>query len=191
MHLADSPLTTVLVTVTIVVWVSLELRQSLTRRPGAKKSDSGSFIILRILYPIGVILAVVLSKHHALRIHSRFLATWLGLALLWCGVTLRLWSFKTLGEYFTFTVQTSDDQTVISSGPYRVLRHPSYAGILLAIIGVGFLFDNWGSLGALVFFLTAGLIYRIRVEERALSRDLSGNYQAYAAGRKRLIPFIW
>jgi protein-S-isoprenylcysteine O-methyltransferase Ste14 len=188
---AGSPLTRVLFYATIVVWVSLELRQSLTRRPGATKTDGGSFLLLRISYPLGVFLAIVVAKRHGLRIHPHLGATWLGLVLLWCGASLRLWSFKTLGKYFTFTVQTSDDQTIIDTGPYRVLRHPGYAGILLAITGIGFLFDNWGSLLVLLVFLTLPLIYRIRVEERALSRDLSGNYQAYAAGRKRLIPFIW
>jgi protein-S-isoprenylcysteine O-methyltransferase Ste14 len=115
----------------------------------------------------------------------------IGLVLLWCGLGLRLWSFQTLGRYFTFTVQTSPDQPVISAGPYRVIRHPGYAGMLLAVIGLGFTIDNWVSLVVLTGAVASGLIYRIVVEERALSRDLGGRYQAYARSRRRLIPFVW
>jgi hypothetical protein len=50
-----------------------------------------------------------------------------------------------LGRFFTFTAQTSPDQPVISAGPCRVISHPGYAGCLLAIVGVGFLFDNWAT----------------------------------------------
>ena len=115
----------------------------------------------------------------------------IGLVVVWCGVGLRLWSFHTLGRYFTFTVQTSQDQPVISAGPYRVIRHPGYAGIIIAVIGLGISIDNWASLAVLTSAITTGLIYRITVEERALSRDLGGRYQSYAASRKRLIPFVW
>jgi protein-S-isoprenylcysteine O-methyltransferase Ste14 len=190
-HLADTPLTTVVLVVSLVIWVGFELRQSATQRAEAKRFDRGSFLVLRVLYPVGVILAVVLATHHVLRIHPHALATWLGLSLLWCGVTLRLWSFRTLGRYFTFTVQTSDDQPVISTGPYRAVRHPGYAGLLLAIVGLGFLFDSWASLVVLVVVLSGPLVYRIHVEELALARDLGGRYQAYATGRKRLIPYVW
>jgi protein-S-isoprenylcysteine O-methyltransferase Ste14 len=110
---------------------------------------------------------------------------------MWCGIGLRLWSFQTLGRYFTFTVQTSQDQPVIEAGPYRVIRHPSYAGLVLAFAGLGFIVDNWGSAAVLTVAIACGLVYRITVEERALSRDLGGRYQSYAEGRKRLVPFIW
>jgi protein-S-isoprenylcysteine O-methyltransferase Ste14 len=116
---------------------------------------------------------------------------WIGLFCLWFGVGLRLWSFRTLGRYFTFTVQTSQDQPVVSTGPYRVIRQPGYAGILLAVIGLGVIINNWASLIVLTGAITCGIIYRITIEERALSLDLGGRYQSYAEGRKRLVPFVW
>ena len=72
-----------------------------------------------------------------------------------------------------------------------MIRHPGYAGLLIAVVGIGFAIDNWASLVALTSAMTTGLVYRIKVEERALSRDLGGRYQRYAASRKRLVPFIW
>jgi len=108
------------------------------------------------------------------------------------GVALRAWCFHTLGHYFTLTVQTSADQPVITAGPYRMLRHPSYTGLLLALLGVGTVaLRNWLSLLVLVVAVGAGLVYRIRVEERALLRDLGADYRSYADNHKRLVPFVW
>jgi protein-S-isoprenylcysteine O-methyltransferase Ste14 len=80
---------------------------------------------------------------------------------------------------------------VVSVGPYRVIRHPGYAGVLLSMVGLGLIIGNWVSVAFLVVGLAAGLVYRIKVEEDALSRDLGGRYQAYAMHRKRLIPYRW
>ena len=124
-------------------------------------------------------------------IQPESLAAWLGLIFLLAGIALRLWSFQTLGRYFTFTVQTSSDQPVIAEGPYQVIRHPGYAGLLLAIIGVGFFLGNWVSAMGLPLLVTAGLAYRIRVEERALLQALGDTYRDYAATRKRLVPLLW
>ena len=119
------------------------------------------------------------------------MACWIGLVLFWGGISLRLWSFHSLGRYFTFTVQTSSDQPVIDAGPYRVIRHPSYAGLFLVIVAVGLFIGNWWSLLCLTLAVAAGLVFRIRVEERALMETLGDNYRRYAATRKRLVPFIW
>jgi protein-S-isoprenylcysteine O-methyltransferase Ste14 len=122
---------------------------------------------------------------------AAFRANWVGLGVLWAGVALRLWSIRTLGRYFTFAIQTSADQPLVTGGPYRVLRHPSYTGIWLAFVGVGVLFGNWLSLLVVAGLTLAGLVYRIRREERALTDALGERYRAYAATTKRLIPFIW
>jgi protein-S-isoprenylcysteine O-methyltransferase Ste14 len=60
-----------------------------------------------------------------------------GIVIFATGEALGVWSRLTLGRYFTCTVQTSTDQPVIATGPYRFLRHPSYTGILLLVIGAG------------------------------------------------------
>lgn len=178
--------------VSAVAWGIAEFLQAQRRRPEAKSADYGSRIAVRISTLVGAGGAALLRKSFpAATIGSDTLAGWIGLVVLWCGVGLRLWSFQTLGRYFTFTVKTSEDQPVISTGPYRVIRHPGYAGILLAVVGIGFFINNWASLAVLTGVVAGGLAYRITVEERALSRDLGGRYQAYAESRKRLVPFVW
>ncbi|MFG2908592.1 methyltransferase family protein [Kitasatospora sp. NPDC048286] len=96
-----------------------------------------------------------------------------------------------MGRYFTFTVRTSPDQPVITTGPYRLVRHPGYSGVLLAVAGVGLVIGNWLSLLALTAAVTVGVVHRIRVEERALLRAVGERYGAYARGRRRLVPGLW
>src|SRR6202043_1221299 len=95
-----------------------------------------------------------------------------GLAIIWAGVGLRWWSFRTLGRYFTIDVMTSADQPVITTGPYRIVRHPSYAGLLLIFAGIGIMSANWLSLAAMILLPLVGLLNRIRVEEAALMATL-------------------
>lgn len=192
MALTVSPAARALLVVTGLVWAIFEVRQALQTRPEAKSADRGSRIAVRLSTAIGVVGVVFLKRSFpAATISSTVLSQWIGLVILWFGVGVRVWSFRTLGPLFTFTVQTSQDQPVISAGPYRVIRHPGYAGILLAVIGLSFIIDNWPSVLMLTGAVACGLVYRITVEERALSEDLGGRYQAYAENRKRLVPFVW
>ncbi len=182
----------VLLAVTVAVWAIAELRQVAKARPEATKINWKDETVLRIAVLAGVAVAVLALLHApAATIHPTLLAAWLGLTFLWCGVALRIWCFRTLGRYFTLTVRASSDQPVIADGPYRVLRHPSYTGSLLAIAGIGWLFGNWLSLLAIVAGMTVGLVYRIDAEERLLLLNLGDRYRDYAATRKRLVPFVW
>jgi protein-S-isoprenylcysteine O-methyltransferase Ste14 len=177
---------------TAAVWLVLELRQAGNTRAEAVTADRGSRPVLRVATAIGVVVALVAARVlPGAAIGPRAGAAWLGLALLWCGIALRLWAFRTLGRYFTFTVQTSGDQPVIDAGPYRFVRHPSYSALLLAVTGLGLFIGNWASLVCLVVGVTVGLVYRIRIEEEALLRDLGDRYRDYAARHKRLVPLIW
>ncbi len=177
---------------TAAIWVVLELRQSITHRPEGVKASWGSEVLFRLIVGVGALVAGVLAgAAQSATIRPAAVADWIGLVLLWGGISLRLWSFHTLGRYFTFTVQTSSDQPVIADGPYRVIRHPSYAGLLLVIFAIGLFIGNWLSLLCLTVAIAVGLVFRIRVEERALMQDLGEGYRDYAATRKRLVPFIW
>ena len=178
--------------VTGVVWVVLELRQSFNSRPEARHGDRGSRVVIGVSAVIGILLAIAARRGLPdLAIGDPVVAAWCGLGLLWAARALRQWSFWTLGRYFTFTVQTSSDQAVITSGPYRFVRHPAYSALLLAAAAGGLYLGNWLSLVALVAAVTAGLVYRITVEERALSNDVGAAYGEYAATHKRLVPLVW
>ena len=114
-----------------------------------------------------------------------------GMSLLVAGAALRWASFWALGQYFTFTVDVGGDQRVVTAGPYRVLRHPGYAGGLLAMIGIGVVYANWVGLAGFVVPCLIIIVWRIRIEETALMATAGAPYRDYAAHHKRLVPLIW
>jgi protein-S-isoprenylcysteine O-methyltransferase Ste14 len=115
----------------------------------------------------------------------------LGVVLGWLGLLLRWWSFVSLGNYFTVVVQASEDQPVVTRGPYRVLRHPSYTGLLLAFAGAGLMVGNWLSTVSAVVLVLIALIHRLRIEEHAMTAALGDRYREFAASRARLVPYVW
>ncbi len=177
--------------VSLALWLILEVRQALRRRPEARSGDRGSRIVVQVSAYAGVLLAALLRRVSGADFPESAATYGLSLLLIWSGTALRFWCFRTLGRYFTFSVMTSADQPVISRGPYRLLRHPSYAAILLILIGIGMSYANWLSLAALTVLPLVGFIVRIRVEEAALAASLGRAYVNYAQGRKRLVPFLW
>jgi protein-S-isoprenylcysteine O-methyltransferase Ste14 len=82
-------------------------------------------------------------------------------------------------------------QTVVDSGPYRRLRHPSYTGLLLVCIGVGLALGNAAALACAILIPLCGIVARIRTEERVLLRELGEPYRLFAEERARLIPGVW
>jgi protein-S-isoprenylcysteine O-methyltransferase len=113
-----------------------------------------------------------------------------GLGLFLIGIALRWYSIWYLGRYFTVDVSIATEQRVVNTGPYRLIRHPSYTGALLAFLGFGFCLGNWMSILSLLPILGA-FMWRIHVEENALRDGLGENYRAYMRQTKRLIPFVY
>jgi protein-S-isoprenylcysteine O-methyltransferase Ste14 len=73
-------------------------------------------------------------------------------------------------------VATHPDQEVVTAGPYRLIRHPSYTGLLIAFLGVGIFLNNWLSLSFLLVPITVAVLYRIRKEEEVLLVSLGESY---------------
>jgi protein-S-isoprenylcysteine O-methyltransferase Ste14 len=115
----------------------------------------------------------------------------LGALAMVAGIALRRWAIAVLGRSFTVEVRVRPEQAVVESGPYRHVAHPAYTGILLSLASIGLMLGNWVSLAAMVVVPTLGLLYRIRVEERALLAGLGEPYRRFLATRRRLIPGVW
>lgn len=177
--------------ITLLVWFAVEIRQGLHRRAGATNTDRGSLNLLRALGIGAAFIAALALRVQATSFPYSTVVMGVSILLIWTGIAVRWWSFRTLGRYFTFQVMTSQDQPVITGGPYRVVRHPSYLALLLILFGVGLSYGNWLSLAALLLLPLAGIVNRIRVEEAALASALGERYTSYAAGRKRLLPYVW
>jgi protein-S-isoprenylcysteine O-methyltransferase Ste14 len=80
---------------------------------------------------------------------------------------------------------------VVDQGPYRLVRHPGYLGILALFVGAGSATGSWIAAGVITLLISAAYVYRIRMEETMLTTALGEPYRAYMAHTKRLIPFIY
>ena len=114
-----------------------------------------------------------------------------GAAVALSGVALRQWSIVTLGRFFTERVTICRDHQVVASGPYRLVRHPGYAGTLLTVAGLAVTLRNWLSLVVVTAGFLVSHIPRILVEERVLEQNLGEPYRQFERARKRLIPGLW
>jgi protein-S-isoprenylcysteine O-methyltransferase Ste14 len=92
--------------------------------------------------------------------------------------------------YGAATIQVEENQQVISTGLYALVRHPMYSGVIILILGIPLALGSWW--GLLMFIPSiAGIIWRLLEEERFLSRNLAGYTEYTDQVRYRLIPFVW
>ncbi len=106
------------------------------------------------------------------------------------GMAITQWSIVVLGRFYVGTVKLMTDQKVVDTGPYRLIRHPVYAGLILAALGLGLALQSW----AAIILVLAGASFfgpRMYFEERFLRAELGEQYVEYCRKTKRLIPFIF
>ncbi|HEY0264030.1 MAG TPA: isoprenylcysteine carboxylmethyltransferase family protein [Granulicella sp.] len=193
-HWFHHPTTITIWYATFAFWFIPEIILS-RRRPGkdARKADRRSKIIVITAVNLGILLgftAAFQAPGFSIGIHWE---TWFvaGIAVWLGGILFRWYSILTLGRFFTFDVAFSSNQHVVERGPYRWLRHPSYLGSLLAMIGFGMTFANWLALILPVCCLAAAYAYRIPVEEQALVQYLGSDYDDYMQRTWRVIPYLF
>ncbi|HTU66107.1 MAG TPA: isoprenylcysteine carboxylmethyltransferase family protein [Steroidobacteraceae bacterium] len=107
------------------------------------------------------------------------------------GLALRWYAIVYLGRFFTVNVAIHSRHEIIDTGPYARIRHPSYAGALLAFFGLALSLDNWVAMLLIVLPVTMAFRRRIRIEERALSSALGRPYITYMQRTKRLVPGVY
>jgi protein-S-isoprenylcysteine O-methyltransferase Ste14 len=161
------------------------------RAPRGHRQDrlSGPVLILFLVAAVYLGVGAARRAHWAAITQGHDVAFGLGIALVLVGVAVRWYAVISLGRFFTTRVMTRSDQTVVERGPYRLVRHPSYAGALLTVLGILLCQTNWFSLAFFVLALP-GFVYRIRVEEQALVTALGQPYRDYMRRTKRLVPFV-
>ena len=157
------------------------------------RSDRMSGPLLSVLLVGGIVLALLVARQVpalALPGPSDLWAV-AGAAVTLTGLGIRVWAVRTLGRFFRLVVMIQEDHRVVSNGPYRWVRHPSYSGLCLIILGVGISMGNFGSVLLCGLTTPIGLLPRIRTEEAALHERLGEDYANYAQRTARLVPHVW
>lgn len=151
-----------------------------------KDRSSGMTVIVGVIASVFVAFAFSQNKVAPLPEWTFYI----GIILMIGGILLRQWSVVILGRYFSMLVSIQKEQSIVKRGPYRFIRHPSYTGALLTLIGIGLAVQSWGAVLALV--LIFGIVYghRIHVEEKVLVAHFGEEYIEYMKETKMLIPFI-
>jgi protein-S-isoprenylcysteine O-methyltransferase Ste14 len=175
-----------------VLWLAIEYpylrRFRVAPTQDWDRNSARAWDIANLIEPVGLLLGLLGVGR--IQTASQFIAP-LGLTLLLVGIVIRGTAIWTLGTYFTGTVLIKNNHELIRTGLYKYLRHPSYAGALLAHLGLGLAFLSWFSLllSSVPFFIAA--FYRIHVEEIALEEKFKCEYLNYAKATKRLIPGLY
>jgi protein-S-isoprenylcysteine O-methyltransferase len=180
-------------TISFWSWLLFEIwvfsRDRGKEKAGSRSSGLWPFLAL----VVGITLALNLpALAPAFDVRKGFAVFFLiGIALIWAGLLFRFWSIQTLGKFFSTRLIIQQGHELITTGPYRRLRNPSYTGALATFIGIGFAVSNWLSIAVM---LCAGLflyVGRIRVEEKMLQDQFGPVFDEYKQHTWALIPFIW
>lgn len=156
-----------------------------------KSSDRYSVLLIIVMSALSTIIPVVDWAYFSNPEVSNTGATIAGFIIMWFGVVLRNYSIKILGKHFTPTVQLQEDHDLITSGPYGIIRHPSYLGALLGVVGIAIFLNSFiGAISAVVLMMIA-YVTRINAEEKALKGLFGNRYSEYQQKTKKLIPFVW
>jgi protein-S-isoprenylcysteine O-methyltransferase Ste14 len=176
------------------VWIASEifgamLIPRLRRRSATRvKRDRGSAALVMVTVFLSISIAFAFGYTGI-----GMLPDWvfyLGISLMFLGVLVRQYAIAILGRFFSLTVQIAEDHKVVDKGPYRLVRHPSYTGILITFIGLSLAVQSLGALLVLLAVFGISFGYRMHVEERTLTSELGQDYASYMRRTKRLIPFL-
>jgi protein-S-isoprenylcysteine O-methyltransferase Ste14 len=181
--------------VSIYCWFALEvglLIRDLVRRKGRLGRDRGTRVIVSLCLGVSILTGWLMRRWvPALDTPAADAFAVAGIVVIWVGLAVRVWAVVTLGGSFSTFIQVGADQAVVTRGPYRWVRHPSYTGLLLVALEFGLGAGNWLSLVVSAVVPPLGLLPRIAVEESEMVRLLGEQYRTYQRATHRLVPRLW
>ncbi len=187
----SSPLQRTLLIGSFYTWGIIELVNTLVigrRYQGERRQDRGSYWgVLITIYSAILLIFVVRGLKLGL---LPALFQWIGLVLVWMGILVREWAIFSLGRAFSVVVRVNPDQNLITSGPYRWIRHPAYTGGILTIGGFGLAAGSWLGMLLAITIVFIGYSYRVHVEERAMLEAFGDQYRDYMRHTGRFFPRV-
>jgi protein-S-isoprenylcysteine O-methyltransferase Ste14 len=181
--------------VSLCCWVALEVGlagRDLVRGKAGPGPDRGTRVIVALSLGGSIFVAVKLRQWvPGLDTPAPEAFAVAGLIAIWTGLAVRVWAVVSLGGSFSTFVHADAGQAVVTGGPYRWVRHPSYTGLLLIALGFALGARNWLALLVCAVVPVLGLLPRIAVEESELTRVLGEPYRRYQKTTRRLVPGLW
>ncbi|MEO6815405.1 MAG: isoprenylcysteine carboxylmethyltransferase family protein [Edaphobacter sp.] len=176
-------------------WIASEVGILLftrTRSSAGEVQDRGSIVVLWAALLISITLGRWIGLMHPQTIF--FQAHWVRVAtvaIFAVALALRWTAVITLGRSFSANVAIRTTQSLHKTGLYRLVRHPSYTGLIFILFAEALRTRNWVGFAVVLIPTTAALLYRIHVEETALSSAFGEEYAVYSRTTKRLIPGVY
>jgi len=164
-----------------------------TKNMGRTRFDKGSTTWISIVMGAAFVIVPLSPLWNWLRI-GPLLDVWafmVGVVLGAAGLVVRYEAFSTLGRFFTRTLREQPGHTLVTTGVYRLIRHPGYLSDLLIFIGASLAMRNLIVVVAVIVMFIPAYVYRIRTEETMLVELFGGDYTVYQTTSRRLIPRIW
>lgn len=153
--------------------------------------EKRSFRLILLMISIIIFSTVVFRILNVFSIEETVLLKSVGILIYGGGILVRYWGIRELGHFFSRNVIVEEEVELVSSGPYRILRHPLYTGLLLIVIGFPIYMGVWGGVVLAILLMIPALLYRIRIEEEMLTVMIGSGYQEWGKTRNRLFPFIY
>ena len=176
-----------------LAWLAYWVVAARNVKATSRREGLATFLLHRAFVVVGVLLLVVgPQRFHWLNerfVPPTMVAYWLGLFAVAAGLAFAVWARVYLGRNWSATVTIKQDHELVHTGPYGVVRHPIYTGILLALLGTAIAIGEWRGLLALAS-ITIGFLFKIRTEERFMDEIFGERYARYRAEVPALIPFI-
>jgi len=156
----------------------------------AGDNDHYSSILIVAVFIIGIIISPMLAETGIGNLDSEWLIP-VGFALAIIGLIVRYSAMTTLGKYYTRTLLTTEDHTIVQSGLYAYVRHPGYTGSILFWIGIALSWHNLLVLILIPLLVFIAYVYRVSSEEKMLVSGFGQSYAEYMSHTKKLVPYIY
>lgn len=179
----------------LVLWTSLGVATAAFRLPGTRSTFDRRQVAPRSILGILGFLALLIVgpweyTHLSGPIPRDGVLAWIGIALFAIGLVLNAWAMRALHGLYTIRLSIKEGHRLVTSGPYRIVRHPGYLSFVLVLPGMGLALGSVAILAYLPAIL-AWLILRMRDEEAMLVTEFGEAYRDYQRRTKRLIPFVY
>jgi protein-S-isoprenylcysteine O-methyltransferase Ste14 len=176
-----------------LAWLAYWLAAARNVKPARRRESPASRLLTIVLtIPAAVLLAVRgpwLPWLSARFLPDTMIVYLLGLLMVVAGLAFAIWARVHLGRNWSGTVTVKENHELIRSGPYAIVRHPIYTGLLLAVLGTAIVFGEWRGLLAFCF-LTIALLLKLQREERFMEERFPDTYPSYCAQVPALIPLF-